>query len=158
MKSRALFLDRDGVINKEISYLFQIKDFIFNNGIFKLCKKYQNKGYKIIVITNQAGIARGFYKESDYLQLTQWMIKEFLNRGIIIQKVYHCPHHPEYTGVCSCRKPNPGMIKESEIEFNLDLSKSIMIGDKISDIEAGKNAGIGLNILISQNKIPKELL
>ena len=158
MKEKALFLDRDGVINKEVNYLFKIEDFIFNRGIFSLCKKFQDKGYKIIVVTNQAGIARGFYKEDDFLKLTKWMINEFFNRGIIIQKVYHCPHHPKYTGICSCRKPNPGMIKKSELEFNLDLSKSVMIGDKTSDIEAGKNAGIGLNILISPNKIPKELL
>jgi D-glycero-D-manno-heptose 1,7-bisphosphate phosphatase len=158
MKARALLLDRDGVINKEINYLFQKKDFIFNHGIFKLCRKYQNKGYKLIVITNQAGIARGLYKESDYLLLTQWMINEFLNRGIVIHKVYHCPHYPGLTGLCSCRKPHPGMINKSEKEFNLDLSKSILIGDKISDIEAGKNAGVGLNILITPNKIPKELL
>lgn len=158
MKEKALFLDRDGVINKEVNYLFKIEDFIFNKGIFSLCKKFQDKGYKIIVVTNQAGIARGFYKENDFQKLTKWMINEFFNRGIIIQKVYHCPHHPKYTGVCSCRKPNPGMIKKSELEFNLDLSKSVLIGDKTGDIEAGKNAGIGLNILISPNIIPKELL
>jgi len=157
IKSKALFLDRDGVINKEINYLYKIKDFVFNRGIFSLCKKYQNKGFKIIVVTNQAGISRGYYKENDYLKLTQWMINEFLNRGIIIQKVYHCPHHPEFTGSCSCRKPGIGMIREAELEFNIDLSKSILIGDKMSDIQAGQNAGVGENLLILPNKIPRNL-
>lgn len=157
MKSRALFLDRDGVINKEINYLYRIEDFIFIDGVFELCKKYQNINYKLFVITNQAGIARGFYSEVDYKKLTNWMINEFLKKGINLTEVYHCPHHPEITGECSCRKPNPGMIKQAEHEYNLDLSGSILIGDKMSDIEAGKNAGIGLNILITQNNIPAEL-
>jgi D-glycero-D-manno-heptose 1,7-bisphosphate phosphatase len=157
MKSKALFLDRDGVINKEINYLYRIEDFIFIDGVFELCKKYQNANYKIFVITNQAGISRGFYSEDDYKKLTNWMINEFLKKGITIMEVYHCPHHPEITGECSCRKPNPGMIKQAEYEYSLDLSGSILIGDKMSDIEAGKNAGVGLNVLIIPNNIPVEL-
>lgn len=155
--SKALFLDRDGVINKEINYLFKIEDFIFNRGIFKLCKEYQKKGYKLIVITNQAGIARGYYSEKDFNNLTNWMIDEFSKRKITIDKVYHCPHHPNFTGLCSCRKPEIGLIKKAQVEFNLNLSKSILIGDKMSDIQAGKNAGIGSNILIEKNKIPRNL-
>lgn len=158
MKSKALFLDRDGVINNEINYLYRIEDFIFIDGIFKLCQNYQKNGYKIFIITNQAGISRGLYNEDDYRKLTVWMINEFSKRGITIKKVYHCPHHPNISGECICRKPNPGMIKQAEMEFNLDLANSILIGDKLSDIEAGKNAGIGLNILITPNKIPVELL
>lgn len=154
MKSKALFLDRDGVINKEINYLHRIEDFIFNKGIFELCHSFEQKGYKIFIITNQAGIARKFYSEDDYWILTKWMVAEFLKKDIQITKVYHCPHHPEITGDCSCRKPNPLLIKLAESEFNLDLSGSILIGDKLSDVEAGKNAGIGLNILIQQNNIP----
>ena len=157
MKSRALFLDRDGVINKEINYLFKIEDFSFNRGIFKLCKHYQDQDYKIIVITNQAGIARGLYSKNEFHDLTNWMILEFLQRGITIDKVYFCPHHPDYTGKCLCRKPEIGMIRDAEKEFNLDLSKSVLIGDKNSDIEAGRKAGIGKNFLIEPNKIPKYL-
>jgi D-glycero-D-manno-heptose 1,7-bisphosphate phosphatase len=157
MKSRAIFLDRDGVINKEINYLYRIEDFIFIDGVFELCKKYQNADYKLFVITNQAGIARGFYSEDDYNKLTNWMLDEFLKKGITLTEVYHCPHHPKITGECTCRKPYPGMIKQAEYEYNLDLSGSILIGDKMSDIEAGKNAGVGLNILITPNNIPAEL-
>jgi len=157
MKSKALFLDRDGVINMEINYLYRIEDFIFINGIFELCEKYHQNGYKIFVITNQAGIAKGFYDENDFYTLTNWMINKFSSKGITISKVYYCPHHPEISGSCTCRKPNPGMIKQAEKEFDLDIENSILIGDKISDIEAGKNAGIGLNILIAPNRIPYEL-
>ena len=153
MKSKALFLDRDGVINKEINYLYRIEDFIFNDGIFELCEKFIKKGYLIIVITNQAGIAKGFYTEKDYTSLTNWMNDEFYKCGITISKVYHCPHHPDITGFCNCRKPNPQMILDAESEFDLDLSESVLIGDKISDIYAGINAKIGLNILISPNNL-----
>lgn len=153
MKQKALFLDRDGVINKEINYLNRIEDFIFIDGIFEICHFFQNKGYKIFIITNQAGISRGYYTEDDYQKLTKWMLEEFQNNGISITKVYHCPHHPEITGICACRKPNPQMILNAQFEFDLNLSESVLIGDKLSDIEAGKNAGVGLNILISPNNL-----
>lgn len=147
--TKALFLDRDGVINIEKNYLYKIEDFEFIDGIFDLCKTYQQDGYIIIVITNQAGIARGYYTEDDFYNLTQWMIEEFKHKGILISKVYHCPHHPEFTGECQCRKPNPGMILSAQKEFDIDLDNSILVGDKISDVEAGINAGICKIYLIS---------
>ena len=103
----------------------------------------------IIVITNQAGIARNKYSEDDFKQLTNWMIREFKKKDIIISKVYHCPHHPEFSDKCSCRKPEPGMISQAQKEFNIDLENSILVGDKNSDIEAGLNAGIENNYLIT---------
>jgi len=145
---KALFLDRDGVINKEKNYLYKIEDFEFIDGVFDTCKFFQNRGYEIIIITNQAGIARGYYTEEDFHKLNNWMLDEFKKRGIKISKVYFCPHHPDFTGMCECRKPNPGMILQAQKEFDLDLSSSILVGDKESDIKAGKNAGIGLNILV----------
>lgn len=157
MKSLALFLDRDGVVNKEINYVNRIEDFNFVDDIFNLCKYFQRAGYKIFIITNQAGISRGYYTENDFLNLTSWMVNRFLENGIDITKVYYCPHHPEITGPCDCRKPNPGMIKQAEIEFDIDVSNSILIGDNISDIMAGKNAGVGLNILTTTNILPKWL-
>lgn len=156
-KSRALFLDRDGVVNTELNYVGKIEDFIFVEGIFSLCKKFQKQGYKIFIVTNQAGLARGFYTVDDFFILTEWMISEFLKNGIKITKVYFCPHHPDITGHCNCRKPNIGLIKQAEMEFDLDLSTSILIGDKISDIIAGKNAGVSLNILINPNILPKSM-
>jgi len=139
---KALFLDRDGVVNKEKNYLYEIEDFEFIEGVFETCKFFQNKGYLIIVITNQAGIARGKYSENDFFNLTDWMLKEFKKKDIYISKVYHCPHHPNFSGECECRKPKPGMILEAKKDFNIDLKNSILVGDKNSDIEAGLNAGI----------------
>ena len=150
---KALFLDRDGVINKEKNYLYKIEDFEFIDGVFETCKYFQDKGYLIVVITNQAGIARGKYTENDFEKLTLWMLNEFQKNGIIISKVYHCPHHPDFNDKCLCRKPNPGMILEAQKEFDINLKQSILVGDKNSDIEAGINAGIRNNFLISTGHI-----
>jgi len=140
--NKALFLDRDGVINIDKHHVYKISDFDFVEGIFDLCQKYQHLGYLIIVITNQAGIAKGYYTESDFAILTDWMINEFKLRGIKISKVYYCPHHPDFTTPCDCRKPNPGMILAAQKEFDINLAESVLIGDKDSDIEAGRRAGI----------------
>ena len=149
---KAIFLDRDGVINIEKNYVFRISDFEFIEGIFDLCRKYQKEGYLIVVITNQAGIARGYYTEADFWELTNWMLSEFAKQGITISKVYFCPHHPDFTGECDCRKPNPGMILQAAKEFGIDLSTSVLIGDKDSDLQAGKNAGIGTLIKFDDKK------
>ena len=140
--NKALFLDRDGVINVDKGHLYSIKNFEFTRGIFDLCRKYIDEGFIIIVITNQAGIAKGFFTEADYTKLTAWMIRQFQNKGIRISKVYHCPHHPDITGPCQCRKPNTGMIIEAIREFDLNISECVLIGDKESDLEAGRRAGI----------------
>lgn len=146
--NKALFLDRDGVINKEKNYLYKIEDFEFIDGVFETCKYFQDREYLIVIITNQAGIARGKYTEVEYQILTNWMINEFEKKGIKISKVYHCPHHPEFSAECECRKPKPGMILLAQKEFNIDLRQSILVGDKNSDIEAGINAGVGMNYLV----------
>lgn len=139
---KALFLDRDGVINVEKEYLYKIEDFEFIDGIFELCQFYQNLGYMIFVVTNQSGIARGYYTEDDFNLLTQWMLEEFRKNEITVTKVYHCPHYPKISGKCSCRKPEPGMLLDAQKEFDIDLTRSLMIGDKERDIEAALNAGI----------------
>jgi len=140
--NKALFIDRDGVINVDKVHVSRKEDFEFNAGIFDLCRSYLDKGYHIIVITNQAGIAKGLYSETDFLRLTSWMVKQFDKQGIKISKVYHCPHHPDFTGLCECRKPNPGMILQAKKDFDLDIEQCILIGDKESDLEAGRRAGI----------------
>lgn len=153
---KALFLDRDGVINVELNYLYKIEDFKFIEGIFELCKHYQRLGYLIIVVTNQSGIARGYYSESDFEKLISWMIEEFAKEDVTITKVYHCPHHPEISGECSCRKPKPGMILQAQKEFDLDLKNSILVGDKERDIEAAIHAGIKENYLFDEAKLHKK--
>jgi D-glycero-D-manno-heptose 1,7-bisphosphate phosphatase len=140
--NKAFFLDRDGVINVEKNYVYRIEDFEFIDGIFELCHKYIDEGFLIIVITNQAGIAKGFYSVDDFLKLTDWMVAQFQKQGIAIKKVYYCPHHPDIDVPCECRKPNPGMILQAANEFNLDLSQCVLIGDKESDLQAGRNAGL----------------
>jgi len=150
MKPKALFLDRDGTINVEKNYVFKIEDFEFRDGIFELVHAFFNCGYLIFVISNQAGIARGYYTEEDFLKLTGWMEEQFRLRGIKITATYHCPHHPDFTGVCGCRKPNPGLILRASLEYDLDLASSVLIGDKLSDIHAGLNARVGTNYLIRE--------
>jgi len=146
--NKALFIDRDGTINIEKHYVYKIEDFEFTPGIFDLVSQFQQQQYLIFIITNQSGIARGFYSETEYQKLTSWMINQFNIKEIQISKVYHCPHHPKISGSCSCRKPNPGLILTAMNEFNINPTVSILIGDKKSDILAGENAGIGRNYFI----------
>lgn len=147
-RRRALLLDRDGVINVEKNYVWRIEDFEFLPGIFELCATARALGYALVVITNQAGIGRGYYTETDYQRLTAWMLGEFGARGIAIERVYHCPYHPtagigDYLRDSFDRKPNPGMILKARDELDLDLGQSVLIGDKDSDIAAGRTAGVG---------------
>lgn len=150
---KAVFLDRDGVINKEVNYLHKIEDFVFIDGVIEACQQFVVAGYKIIVITNQAGIARGFYTENDFKRLNSWMVSEFAKHNVPITAVYYCPHHAKegkapYNIQCNCRKPAPGMILQAQQEHNIDVKNSLLFGDKVSDIGAGKAAGVGTNILL----------
>ncbi len=139
---RAAFLDRDGVINEDFGYVGKIENFEFKEGIFDLLRLLQNLGFTLFVVTNQSGIARGYYTENDFFKLTEWMKKELLKQGVEIKEVRYCPHHPEITGECDCRKPKPGMILDLAKKYKIDLKNSIMIGDSNKDIEAAKRAGI----------------
>ena len=146
MAIKTIFLDRDGVINKEINYLHKIENFEFIDGIFDACLHFQSLGYKIIIITNQSGISRGYYSEIDYQKVTQWMLGQFKNKNINILDIFHCPHGPDST--CNCRKPKPGMLLKAKTKHNTDMEKSWMIGDKERDIIAANSAGIDNTILI----------
>ena len=148
---KILFLDRDGVINIEKDYLYKVEDFEFIEGIFDLCTYFQNHDYRIVVVTNQSGIARGYYTEDDFLILSDWMRKIFSSKGIDIYKINFCPHHPSITGKCNCRKPNPGMLYDLGNEFEVDYKNSVMVGDKERDIEAGINAGLETTYLFSED-------
>jgi D-glycero-D-manno-heptose 1,7-bisphosphate phosphatase len=153
--NKALFLDRDGIVNVDKCYVGHIADFEFMPGIFDALRIAQKQNYLLFIITNQSGIARGYYTEDDFLRLTTWMIGEFRKEDVEITKVYHCPFHvdgviPQFTGESQMRKPNPGMLLLAQQEYDLVLSESIMIGDKESDIEAGERAGVGHTIRVVQ--------
>ena len=147
---KALFLDRDGVVNVEKDYLYKIEDFEFIDGIFDLCRYHASQGYLIFIVTNQSGIARGYYSEDDFQVLTEWMRSEFLKKGIKIQEVYYCPHHPDITGECECRKPKPKMLLDAQKKYNLDMQNSLLVGDRQRDIDAGFNAGVSRAYLFDE--------
>jgi len=146
--NRALFLDRDGVINHDAGYTSSKEDFRFIDGIFDLCRAARRSGYLLVVVTNQAGIGRGYYSEKDFLALTAWMCDRFKVEATPISDVFYCPFHPEhgagyYKQDSFDRKPNPGMLLRAAERHRLDLGRSIMIGDKDSDMQAANRAGIG---------------
>lgn len=146
---KALFLDRDGIVNIDYGHVHKKEDFEFIDGIFELCQYFQKNNYLIFIITNQAGISKGYCSEEDFSFLTNWMLDEFRKKGIIIEDVFYCPHHPDEE--CLCRKPSPKMLFDIQDKYKISLKKSILIGDKLSDIEAGERAGIGELVLIKSN-------
>ena len=154
---KALFLDRDGVINVDYNYVHKIEEFDFFDGVFETCKRFADDGYLLVVITNQSGIAKGRYSEEDFAILTSWMKEQFKFHNAPLSAVYHCPHHPDITGECECRKPKPGMINRACKELGIDPAKSILVGDHERDIEAGINAGIKCNIRIKSNRLDEDL-
>lgn len=149
MKTKALFLDRDGVINQDFGYVSEVKNFIFCDGIFKALRGFIALKYKIFIVTNQSGIARGYYTLKDFFNLSEFMIEEFKKEDIFIDKIYFCPH--DESAKCSCRKPKAGMILQALNEFEIDLQNSILIGDKLSDILAAKAANVGRSFLIPKD-------
>ncbi len=164
---KALILDRDGVINCEKGYVGRVKDFEFLDGVFEALREARRKGYLLVIVTNQAGIARGYYTEEDYHRLTEWMLRKLRDEGVEITAVYYDPYHPEGTGRYRRdslrRKPHPGMILEAAREHSLDLAASALVGDKLSDVEAGRRAGVGRLFLVrsghpfDENDIPREV-
>jgi D-glycero-D-manno-heptose 1,7-bisphosphate phosphatase len=140
MVMKAAFLDRDGVINHDLDYVYKVEDFHFTEGCIDALKQLQSKGFTLFVVTNQSGIGRGYYSEEEYQRLTTWYVKVLFDAGVTITQVYHCPHSPE--DKCACRKPKPGMFLQAANDYNIDFSTSIMVGDKNSDMEAAKVVGI----------------
>ena len=146
--NKALFLDRDGVINVNHGYVHLTTDFEFIDGIFDLVQRANKQGYKVIVVTNQSGIGRGMYTEADFERLSTWMVSQFAKKRAVIDDVLFCPHHPQakleqYRQVCECRKPKPGMLTTAAARHDISLLSSIMVGDKLSDMEAAITAGLG---------------
>lgn len=153
---RVAFLDRDGVINCDHGYVYRREDFEFLPGAIDGMRRLVHAGFALIVVTNQSGIARGYYDNADFEALTAWMRDQLAQAGAPVLSVYHCPHHPEgvvpgLDRVCSCRKPAPGMLLSARDEHCIDMGRSILIGDKESDIIAGKAAGVGLCMRIGRH-------
>ena len=137
---KAIFLDRDGVINVEKDYVYAIDEFEFIEGIFETLREFQKLGFLLFIITNQSGIGRGYYGIEDFKVLTSWMLKEFKKEGITIAQVEFCPHSPDE--ICECRKPKTGMIENILKNYAVDLEHSWLIGDKDADIQCANNANI----------------
>ncbi|BCD48156.1 D-glycero-beta-D-manno-heptose 1,7-bisphosphate 7-phosphatase [Helicobacter suis] len=148
---KALFLDRDGVINIDHGYVHTPDQFEFMPGIFDLLKHAKQKGYLLLLVTNQSGIGRGYYSEQDFYHLSNYMqtkLQEVL--GFNLDRIYFCPHAPEEQ--CLCRKPKLGMLEQALKDFRLDLKQSIMLGDKYSDMQFSISAGIGTNLWLQASK------
>lgn len=154
---KAVFLDRDGVINKDTGYVHNVDDFEYIEGVFEACLALKKMGYLLVVVTNQSGIARGMYSEDDFHHLTEWMDWNFADKGVDLDGIYYCPHHlekgiGEYKQDCDCRKPKPGMLISAAQFLKIDLSQSVMVGDKADDIRAAHAAGIKTAILVRSGK------
>ena len=145
--NKAVFFDRDGTLNEEVHYLHKIEDFKWIEGAIDAIKYCNDNGYLAIVITNQSGIARGYYPESDIMKLYDWMNADLAKYGAHLDGIYYCPHHPtgkvkEYAIDCDCRKPKPGMLFKAQKDHNIDLKSSYLIGDGVRDVECAEAAGV----------------
>lgn len=159
MPRPALFLDRDGVINVDHGYVSRLEDFEFVDGIFEVVAAARRAGYLVVVVTNQAGIGRGYYTEADFHRLMDWVNTQFAARGGGIDAVYFCPDHPEhglgqYRRESECRKPAPGMFLRAAGDLGIDLAHSIMVGDKASDAVAARAAGVPTRLSLGGHADP----
>lgn len=153
MPRRALFLDRDGVINVDHGYVHSPVQTNWMPGIFDLCCRAKSEGRLLIVVTNQAGIGRGYYSEQQFLEYTAWVHQVFSEQGAPLLATYYCPHHPEagigeYLAVCQCRKPQPAMLQTAMRDWCIDPTLSLMVGDKNSDLQAAQAAGVSCGQLV----------
>lgn len=151
--SKAVFLDRDGVVNVDKGYVVRWEDFEFVAGAIEGMRLLQRQGYRLVIVTNQSGVARGYYSVSDVERLSARVLAHLRQQSVEIAGIYFCPHHPagtvaEFARACDCRKPMPGMITRASRELGLDLASSVLIGDKDSDIAAANKAGVGRAFLI----------
>lgn len=142
---RAVFLDRDGTVNQEKDYLYRVEDFEFVPGTPEAIKLLNDAGFLVVVVTNQSGVARGYYSEEDVDLLHRHIDRELAASGARVDAWFYCPHHPagrgSYALPCRCRKPLPGMLHDAASRLGIDLESSVMIGDKLADINAAIAAG-----------------
>lgn len=147
---KAVFLDRDGVINQDTGYVGSWDKFVFTDGAIEAIALLRSHSYRIIIATNQSGIARGYYTQDAFSSLSVQMMDVLEASGAAVDAIYACPHHPSVSGdECDCRKPKPGMILQAAEEYGILLQESILVGDKSSDIAAAKQAGVAHTVLVS---------
>lgn len=151
---RALFLDRDGVMNVNHGYVHRPQDTDWVPGIFDFCRAARDDGFLLVVVTNQAGIARGYYTSNEFLEYTAWMHAQFKARGVGLAATYYCPHHPDFGSRdernCDCRKPAPGLLLQASEALEISLRHSVFVGDKATDMEAGCAAGVGTLVWLEE--------
>ena len=152
--NKAVFLDRDGTINVDNHYVYRVADFKYIDGVLDALKELTNMGYILVVITNQSGIARGYYSEKEYIAIDEWMKKDLLDKGIKITKSYYCPHYKngsikDYSIECNCRKPKTGLFWKAMEELNINMNRSFSVGDKLRDLSVCKESGVK-GILLSK--------
>ncbi len=155
--NKAVILDRDGTINIDKGYVYRKEDFVFLPDTLMALKRLQQHGYKLIIISNQSGIARGYYKEEDYLELNQWLIKELKKNGVVISATYYCPHLKDgviskYRIECNCRKPRTRLFYQAIEEFDIDIQNSYAIGDKERDVTICKETSLGGFVLYTEKE------
>lgn len=147
--NKAVFLDRDGVLIEDTNYPGDPEKIVFLPKIADAVRSLNEKGYKVIVATNQSGVARGYFTEKEVKEINKKIEKKLGKEGAKIDKFYYCPHHPDDN--CECRKPKPGMLLKAKRDFNIDFKKSYVIGDALKDVETGKKVGCK-TILISKEE------
>ncbi|WP_395489546.1 D-glycero-beta-D-manno-heptose 1,7-bisphosphate 7-phosphatase [Cedecea davisae] len=153
----AIFLDRDGTINVDHGYVYEVDRFEFIDGVIEAMRELKEMGFALVLVTNQSGIARGMFTEADFENLTEWMDWSLADRGVDLDGIYYCPHHPEgeveeFRQVCDCRKPQPGMLISARDFLNIDMAASYMVGDKIEDMQAANAALVGAKVLVRSGK------
>ena len=153
---KAIFLDRDGTLNIDYGYVNEIDNFKFIDGAIDALRELKKMGYMLVLVTNQSGIARGYFSEEQFLQLTEWMDWSLAEQDVDLDGIYYCPHHPEgkgeYKEDCDCRKPKPGMLLQAIKELKIDPTQSIIVGDKVEDLKAGIGAKVKMNVLVRTGK------
>jgi len=154
---KAAFIDRDGVLNEDRAYVYRIEDFHFIPGAIDALRCLQQAEFLLVLITNQSGIARGLFTEADYHRLDRYIREQLSLSGVNLHDALYCPHLPDgavaqYRRDCECRKPKPGMLKRAAQDFDIDLSESILVGDRLSDLQAGRAAGVGQCFLVRSGK------
>lgn len=153
----AIFLDRDGTLNIDHGYVHEIDQFEFIDGVIDALRELKSMGFALVLITNQSGIARGLFTEAQFETLTEWMDWSLADRGVDLDGIYYCPHHPEakveaFRQQCDCRKPEPGMLFSARDFLHIDMKSSYMVGDKLEDMQAASAAQVGTRVLVRTGK------